>query len=45
MYEDDAVLVAKVRSGSRDAFGTLVTRHYETALRAANRMVGEELCR
>ena len=24
MYEDDAALVAKVRSGSRDAFGTLV---------------------
>ena len=40
----DAALVALARQGDREAFGELVRRHYDTALRLARRMVGEPEC-
>jgi len=40
----DVELVARARGGDKSAFGELVKRHYGTAVRVTQRMVGEEEC-
>jgi len=40
----DIELVSLARQGSRKAFGELITRHYDMAVRLSRRMVGEEEC-
>ena len=42
--QTDTALVALAREGDKKAFGELVRRHYDTALRLARRMVGEQEC-
>ena len=45
MQESDAELVIKARAGERSAFGVLLARHIDVAMRLATRMVGEEYAR
>jgi RNA polymerase sigma factor (sigma-70 family) len=40
----DVELVVLARQGNRRAFGELITRHYDMAVRLSMRMVGEEEC-
>ena len=42
--QTDTALVALAREGDKKAFGELVRRHYDTALRLTRRMVGEQEC-